>query len=422
VLNGRTVTWSSGNTAVATVSASGLARGVATGTAAITALSEGITGSASLTVITAPPVGQCGAWPAGITAWIQPLAPSTGQAFYASPTGSDANPGTLAAPWKSLAKANTLQPGQVLYLRAGTHGARGTTFSFSSNGTAAAPITVAGYPGDSRPVLLGHVRMAGQYIRLSNVILDGPTGNVGGPGPNGEAILLAITGSHSEFSYSEVRHDYWHAGIAAVDLVSDYRLIGNYIHDNGGNNGNYNDDQWNTSHGAYLSPSSYGLIANNIFEHNDAKGISARHDANHLLIVNNTFVGNGRYGIAIVEQSHDIIVANNVVQNNGVMGKSGGGTYFEGPGPYRQINNVYWNNNGSDVVGGTVTGALFADPLLVQPSSGTVTQQIVGDPGTDYHLRPGSPAIGHADPAYALPFDMIGKCRGANPDAGAYQH
>jgi len=411
--------WSSSNVQIATVVA-GLVAGVAAGTAYTVASTEGKSGSSAITVNPLP-TRQCGAWPSGIASWIAPLAPSTGQAFYASPTGSDANPGTLAAPWKSLANVSSLQPGQTLFLRDGTYGARGTIFNFRSTGTAAAPITVAGYPGDPRPVLLGQARMTGQYIRLSNVILDGPTGNVGGPGPSGEAILLVISGSHTEFSYSEVRYDYWHAGICACPAF-DYRVIGNYVHDNGGYNGNYFDGASNNDHGLYASPSAYGLIANNIFEHNDAKGVMARHDANHLLVVNNTIVGNGRYGINLVALSHDIIAANNVVQNNGIMGKGGGGVHITGTGPYRQINNVYWNNRRSDVVGGTVTGALIADPLLVQPSSGTVKQQIVGDLGTDYHLRPGSPAIGHADPAYALPFDMIGKCRGANPDAGAYQH
>ena len=421
-LSGRPVTWSSSNTGVATVSASGLASGVTTGTATISALSEGLTGRATLTVTTPPPVGQCGAWPSGIAAWVQPLAPSTGQAFYASPSGSDGNPGTLAAPWRSLSNAGSLQPGQILYLRAGTYGARGTIFTFGSTGTASAPITISGYPGDGRPVVLGAVRMTGQYIRLTGVLLDGPTGSVGGPGPNGEAILLIMSGDHTEFSNSEVRYDYWHAGIGG-DGGLDYRVIGNYVHDNGGYNGDYNDPQNNTSHGMYASPSAYGLIANNIFEHNDAKGWMARHDANHLLVVNNTIVGNGRFGIDLAEQSHDIIAANNVVQNNGVMGKGGGGIQMAGTGPYYQINNVYWNNNGSsNVLGGTVTNALIANPLLVRASDGTVPNQTLGNPGTDYHLLAVSPAIGHADPKYALPFDITGKCRGSTPDAGAYQH
>jgi uncharacterized protein YjdB len=50
VLTGRTVTWSSSNTAVATVSASGLVTAQAGGTATITATSEGKSGSASITV------------------------------------------------------------------------------------------------------------------------------------------------------------------------------------------------------------------------------------------------------------------------------------------------------------------------------------------------------------------------------------
>src|SRR5438132_1395895 len=59
-LSGRVVTWASGNTVVATVSGSGLVSGVAAGSAAITATSEGKSGSASVTVTpavkTVPPI------------------------------------------------------------------------------------------------------------------------------------------------------------------------------------------------------------------------------------------------------------------------------------------------------------------------------------------------------------------------------
>ena len=53
-LTGRVVTWSSGNTAVATVSAQGVVTAIAVGTASITATSEGKSGSATLTVTQAP--------------------------------------------------------------------------------------------------------------------------------------------------------------------------------------------------------------------------------------------------------------------------------------------------------------------------------------------------------------------------------
>ena len=56
-LTGRTVTWSSDNTAVATVSRSGLVSGVVAGAATITATSEAKTGTSAITV-TAPPPGS----------------------------------------------------------------------------------------------------------------------------------------------------------------------------------------------------------------------------------------------------------------------------------------------------------------------------------------------------------------------------
>jgi len=61
VLTGRTIGWTSSNTSVATVSASGLVSGVAAGSSQITATSEGKTGSAAITVTASqPPPGNPG--------------------------------------------------------------------------------------------------------------------------------------------------------------------------------------------------------------------------------------------------------------------------------------------------------------------------------------------------------------------------
>jgi hypothetical protein len=68
VLTGRTVAWSSGSAAIATVSGSGLVTALAPGTTNIIASSEGISGSASLTVTAAPPPGGISSnEPAGMT-------------------------------------------------------------------------------------------------------------------------------------------------------------------------------------------------------------------------------------------------------------------------------------------------------------------------------------------------------------------
>src|SRR5213079_2429751 len=52
--SGRTVTWASSNTTVATVSASGLVTGKVAGTATITATSEGQSGTSAITVVHVP--------------------------------------------------------------------------------------------------------------------------------------------------------------------------------------------------------------------------------------------------------------------------------------------------------------------------------------------------------------------------------
>src|SRR5262245_12784799 len=61
--------------------------------------------------------------------------------------GDDEAAGSEKAPWKTLAHAfRQLQPGDTLYVRAGTYYER--TF-LTRSGTAEAPITIRAYPGES---------------------------------------------------------------------------------------------------------------------------------------------------------------------------------------------------------------------------------------------------------------------------------
>ena len=422
-LSGRVISWSSSNPLAATVSASGLVTTLAEGSAQITATCEGRSGSAMITVTAVPPVGQCGGvWPSAV---YSPMPPSTGQEFYVSPSGSDANPGTITAPWKSLQKAfDALQPGQIAYLRAGTYGTLCGSSSFSGAGTANAPITVQGYPGE-RAVLHGQIRLVGSYMRLSSIVMEGPTcGTWGDPGRLGENMIQmdVATSKFIEVSHSEVYHGGWHAGIAAGG--DDIYLLDNYIHDNG----NFNDSsQLNTSHGIYYHDGSRGVVANNLLEHNFAKGLSARFTANHVLVLNNTVVGNGRSGMDIAEGTNNWIFANNVVLNNGNVndgvgintGGSSGGTSNV------LINNVLWNNGsgGSSNFDSnpTLINNVEADPRLVNPTNSVPGPNHVGYTN-DYQLGAGSPAINFGSPAYAPPADIRGLCRptGAS-DAGAFE-
>ncbi len=69
LVTGRTITWQSSNTAVASVGATGLATAKAVGTATVTATSEGKSGSAAVTVDSALPPPAGGAWPNEPQGW-----------------------------------------------------------------------------------------------------------------------------------------------------------------------------------------------------------------------------------------------------------------------------------------------------------------------------------------------------------------
>jgi glucose/arabinose dehydrogenase len=93
-ITGRAVTWSSGNTDIATVDGNGLARGVAAGQTSITGTSEGKSGSASITV-TAPPPNQSPT--ASITAPAAGALYAGGDVITYGGSGTDPEEGALPA-------------------------------------------------------------------------------------------------------------------------------------------------------------------------------------------------------------------------------------------------------------------------------------------------------------------------------------
>jgi hypothetical protein len=79
--------------------------------------------------------------------------PSAGQlapqanVYYVATTGSDANPGTLTRPWRTIQKAtDTLQAGDTVYIRAGTYHER-VVLQYSGNPDQT--ITFVAYPGET---------------------------------------------------------------------------------------------------------------------------------------------------------------------------------------------------------------------------------------------------------------------------------
>jgi len=148
-LSGRTVTWASSNTSVATVSASGLVTGKVAGTATITATSEGQSGTSTITVVRVP-VASVSVTPA--TASVQ-----VGSAVQLTATPKDASGSPLTGrtvTWASsdASVATVSTSGLVTGRAAGT--ATITATSEGQSGTATITVTPQPPPGTSQ---FGHV-------------------------------------------------------------------------------------------------------------------------------------------------------------------------------------------------------------------------------------------------------------------------
>lgn len=91
-------------------------------------------------------------------------------AYYVSPTGSDTNPGTAAAPFKTFAKANSmLTPGSTLYIYAGVYNQQ---LKITKSGTSSAGIAVQSV-GGTAVIDRQRLASAGLDIRASFVTVSG---------------------------------------------------------------------------------------------------------------------------------------------------------------------------------------------------------------------------------------------------------
>ena len=138
-------------------------------------------------------------------------------AVYVSPSGSDNNSGTFAAPYKTIAQAMTLAPaGYVIYVRAGVY----PVFTVSKSG-----IILAGYEGE-RPIIRGPglVRISGSGISFSNFEITAGTSNWQG--------ALYVTGSSNIIANNYV-HDNIATGTVGIFIMgSNNQILRNEVFNN----------------------------------------------------------------------------------------------------------------------------------------------------------------------------------------------
>ena len=354
--------------------------------------------------------------------------------LYVSPSGSDANPGTLSSPWQTPQQAaNGATAGQTVCFRGGSYPqtvTSGYQQTFNNSGSQGNPIVFTNYPGEVA-VIQGSTRINGSYLTFRGTPQSvgscdaiNPCGLVfeGSQGYNVDGIDICCAVNSSPnfvvFDHVEIRKATYHAGI--YEEGCNNTIVGSYVHDNGAFNANRSEDNgiyWSTTPSGC---SNGGLIANNLVENNYSKGIqlydggSSTSPAN-VTVTENTSVNNGAQG-AVVWGDHNVFV-NNVLYNNNNL--SGGAAAGAQAGLYSGTANLVDHNLTFDPTGNSgwdnpagccMTNNMQADPLFVSPS------------GLNWHILSTSPAIGFGNMSYIQAVDKDGVSRGSSPDAGAYQH
>jgi len=193
--------------------------------------------------------------------------------------GADANPGTRARPWRSLAKANaaTLHPGDALLLKRGCHWTGPLNVRWS--GTAAAPITIGPWGTGNAPIIENahdNVLVTGSHVIITSLATrtvppghdaacdNAPAGwRVGfrfyGPASFDTLTNASATGMFSGVLIDATAHDnrilhstFIDNDMKSADPASDSGAIGIDVH------GDHNEVAWNVIRGSDVCSRLYG--------------------------------------------------------------------------------------------------------------------------------------------------------------------
>jgi hypothetical protein len=319
-----------------------------------------------------------------------------------STSGSDSNPGTATAPWRTITHAAAVaKPGMVIHVAGGTY-----TGSINSNisGTSTARIRfisdvqwaakVVGNSGSSYPAW----QNKGNYVD----ILGFDVTSNSSVGIMNLASYVRIIGNHV--------HDLpingcTSAGGAGIDngnySASDNDIIANVVHDIGA------PGTCNRVQGIYHA-NLRGHILNNLSYRNAAYGIHLWHAASHVTISSNTVFNNGSGGIIVGDGDSPggvvddyTVVTNNIVaynRNYGIIEYGATGTHNQ------YVNNLLYSN-GTDLKlqnGNTASGTIYANPMFVN---------YTGDSTGNYQLQSASPACSGGTYLAAPDDDILGAPR-----------
>jgi hypothetical protein len=366
----------------------------------------------------------------GIIACVGYLAVAHADVYYVSAAGSDSNPGTPTAPFRTIAKAgavaaagDTVNVVGALTLAPFATAKANVAYRCTDGAGQLARGTCLLRPANGISLSASLWENMGGGVTIDGFEVDGRTPD------NTRSVRIGLysspyTTAPVTYQFNHIHHVYQHScnGDGGAGMYGDAYHVknavvnfnNNIVHDVGPLSG------CNTVQGIYLG--TQGTAYNNVSYRNAGWGISMWHDAFNNQIVNNTVFANYNGGIGPGNgdgyQNPPAwygIVNNNIIYGNGRYGLViGGGGAVQPDQQY--ANNLlagngvnFLNNSG---VSGSCTNCVYAAPLFVNYNPAGLG---------DYHLQAGSPGINQGTAVGATLTDLGGTTR-TNPDIGAYEY
>jgi hypothetical protein len=253
--------------------------------------------------------------------------------FYVSPAGSDANDGSMAAPWKSINYAiQKTAPGDVILLVGdGGEFDEWVEIDLGEGGVEGAEKVIRSAPGPMA-ILNGIVQIRAPYLRLEGIQIrwknPGKRSAVGVSADHVSVVGCDITGP-----------GYW----GAIEVhANDVLLEDNNVHDfgNGPDSG-----QANLDHGIYLAAGFRLIVRNNRVHHNTAYGIHVYDhwkDAMGGIVIEGNWVyenGNKAWHSGVLVSGKGGLVEDVHLRNNILWGHKESGINIHGPNIQAEIYN-----------------------------------------------------------------------------------
>ena len=292
-----------------------------------------------------------------------PVPSLAANAFFVSPTGDDANPGTIDRPWRTLVHAiPQLRAGQTLYFRGGEYPGdvilRGSVLS---KGTPDARITLTAYPGEN-PVIRGLVQLSNsEYYTWDNVDVKWPEGRV----DPSQHMVRFWAGTGLEVRNSEFSEARSYAALLIYGGMTNFRIANNYIRDT------YASNQLSQDHLIYIGSGVNGIVERNLLVNApNGRGVKIGHPEGGLglpagiTVRFNTMVNNGSGNTAVSYDAYDNTFYGNIMVGAGENYTNIHNWNLSG-GNNRAFANVGWGST-KVLKDGIVDdgGNLYVDPQL----------------------------------------------------------